>query len=1098
MSRRLSFLPVALCILALTACDDTPADSDGGVTDGAVPMLDGHVPDDGGGEMPSELFTPPTITTCNDSLPAPSAGRCEVTAGSDAKLFTGDVLLPGEVLRGGQVLVGANGRIACVGCDCAAEGAGATTIVCPDVAISPSLINAHDHVTYSNAKPYPADGALTEERYEHRHDWRSGLDGHTRVSNGGGSASRQSMQWLELRQLMSGTTSIFGSGGADGLLRNLDRASQLEGLDQPYAEYDVFPLGQTKVTNGCNFNFSSDANRFASLDVFVPHMSEGIDLAARNELLCSSGTPEGSRDLLAPKTAIIHGVGVLPADIALMAAEDVELIWSPRSNITLYGDTARVTEYAYQGVPIGLGTDWVRSGSMNMLRELACADSFNKNHLAGFFPDDQLWLMATLNNAKAFMMDDAIGSLAVGLVADIALFDASTKRDYRAVVGAELDDVVLVLRGGEVLYGDSNVVDALRSGCDSMDDVCGATKSVCLQELGTSYAAMQAANSGEYPLFFPGCAEPEHEPTCLPARMHMGGMYPDASQNGSSYYSGMSSADDMDGDGIPDAEDNCPTIFNPIRPLDNGAQADSDGDGIGDACDPTAFDGSDLDGDGIPNDEDNCPQDANPDQADADGDGLGDVCDPCPNRAVAAGTETVYGVHCGGIAAGGSVSLNELAVTALASNGFYAQLLESASDYDGVDFSGIFVYTGSAPTVARGDVVDVMGTVTEYFGLIQLGSPTVNVTASGMEPSPLLVEPADIVTDGARARALQSVLVRVEGVTAMAGLDSFDEFPVDDGLLIGDSIYLVEPAPDAGTMYDFIQGPLTYAFENTKILPRDIADFGFGALQLAPNEVRATPGETVSLTVVLPDDAPPGGATVTIEVTPADILTGPATIEVPEGMRAASADYVASATEGTGTVAATFDGVTVTSNVTVAEAASLIFSEYIEGNSNNKALEIANLGGSDADLGACAIRRYTNGGTSPSAISLSGTLAGGDVFVVCHGSLQGAGMYCDMTSGNLTHNGNDAYDLICDGVVVDTFGRIGEDPGMAWTHGAPEDEDHLSTMDFVLKRKCSVTTGDTDGTDEFEPSVEWEGTAWNMGTIDANFAGLGNRDECAP
>ncbi|MCU1277878.1 MAG: Metal dependent amidohydrolase, partial [bacterium] len=44
-------------------------------------------------------------------------------------------------------------------------------------------------------------------------------------------------------------------------------------------------------------------------------------------------------------------------------------------------------------------------------------------------------------------------------------------------------------------------------------------------------------------------------------------------------------AGDADGDGIPDAMDNCPTTFNPIRPVDNGVQPDADGDGRGDACD---------------------------------------------------------------------------------------------------------------------------------------------------------------------------------------------------------------------------------------------------------------------------------------------------------------------------------------------------------------------------------------------------------------------------------------------------------------------------------------------------------------------------------
>jgi hypothetical protein len=81
---------------------------------------------------------------------------------------------------------------------------------------------------------------------------------------------------------------------------------------------------------------------------------------------------------------------------------------------------------------------------------------------------------------------------------------------------------------------------------------------------------------------------------------------------------------DTDGDGVPDATDNCPNDANPN-------QEDADHDGLGDVCDNCPNDpDNDADGDGVCGDVDNCPNDANPNQEDGDADGVGDVCDNCP------------------------------------------------------------------------------------------------------------------------------------------------------------------------------------------------------------------------------------------------------------------------------------------------------------------------------------------------------------------------------------------------------------------------------------------------------------------------------------
>jgi predicted extracellular nuclease len=152
----------------------------------------------------------------------------------------------------------------------------------------------------------------------------------------------------------------------------------------------------------------------------------------------------------------------------------------------------------------------------------------------------------------------------------------------------------------------------------------------------------------------------------------------------------------------------------------------------------------------------------------------------------------------------------------------------------------------------------------------------------------------------------------------------------------------------------------------------------------------------------------------------------------------------------------------------------LFFSEYIEGSSFNKVIEIYNGTGSPVDLSAYSLELYSNGAaTASQSTTLSGMLADGDVFVAAHGSASaGILAVADVTDSSVINfNGDDAVVLRRGGAVVDVIGQVGFDPGSQWG------SDEQSTQDNTIRRMASVCAGDTDETDVFDPAVEWDGFA---------------------
>ncbi|WP_062386275.1 ExeM/NucH family extracellular endonuclease [Demequina iriomotensis] len=159
----------------------------------------------------------------------------------------------------------------------------------------------------------------------------------------------------------------------------------------------------------------------------------------------------------------------------------------------------------------------------------------------------------------------------------------------------------------------------------------------------------------------------------------------------------------------------------------------------------------------------------------------------------------------------------------------------------------------------------------------------------------------------------------------------------------------------------------------------------------------------------------------------------------------------------------------------------LFISEYVEGSgTGNKAIEIYNGTGDAVELSAYTLELYSNGAASASqSMTLAGTLAAGDVYVVSHAAADASVLaVADATNSSVINfNGDDAVVLKHSGTVIDAFGQVGVDPGSVWPGGG---------LNETLTRNADVCAGDTNATDAFDASLEWTSSAQD------DFTGLGS------
>lgn len=862
----------------MTADDGGMTSDDGGIVggDGGMSLDDGGMSQDDGGIVGGDGGS--TDGTC-PAVPGP----CTPSDGT-----TGHVRLHGVVVTPDQVLCDADvvyststGLIECVG-DCADEpAASGARVVCVGGAIYPGLISDHDHMQYNHLPPWQHD-----KLYLHRSVWRGDAaykaftKAHSDICGGSpcnATTNCNTMRWGEARAVIGGTTSAVGTTGTscvEGLVRDLDlhdlSKATLNGTSV-YVDAETDPLDYKSDATGLQKLLGNYDT--GTVGAIISHVGEGIDQAARDEFEDYDGL-----GLLLPRGAIVHGTAFSATQLGRMVLAGTSLVWSPRSNIDLYGDTSPVLAAHALGMRVALAPDWTPSGGMNQLDELRCVDHLNSVYYDKRFSDRELVRMVTLDAARAAALGSQLGSLEPGKLADLMVLAGARSRPYRALIEGRPEQVELVVRGGWAIYGAPELVAELaqspnlcepvpaRTPSDTAGDVCGQQRSICLKSmtgnsndtlaqvkaaLESSLSSKRAANTAcatdakgcyQYDLFPLWSCTPPDESKC---DLGYGGI------------DGHPSDGDMDGDGFADDADNCPDVWNPSFLGDaSGVQADSDHDGLGDACDPcplnpdtrcAATSPDDLDGDSVVNAADNCPLIYNPAQSDRDLDGTGDDCDVCPDAYNPMGGACPVSIHSvrnpadpDYLPAGTSVRFEGVWVTGVralpdsgtgsCSKGFYVQ-------EDGTtEWGGIWVFTScKAPTVQVGNRVTLSGTLAQNKGRDEMDGAVYTVDDAGttLPFGPLDVAASDIVPGGPKALSLQSMLVRVSNATT-AGTISASTGKIS----LGGSLYLINtlyqngsgistatPAFAKGTNFPTLTGVMFWD-NQTSIAPRIDADYG--------------------------------------------------------------------------------------------------------------------------------------------------------------------------------------------------------------------------------------------------------------------------------
>jgi 5-methylthioadenosine/S-adenosylhomocysteine deaminase len=338
--------------------------------------------------------------------------------------------------------------------DPAPEGFDDVTVIDTKGTIYPGLIDLHDHLSYNALQLWDVP-----KRYTNRDQWAQG-DTYRKLITGPMKVLAHTpkyvpaiVRYVECKCLAGGTTTTQGIALSSysgiqrfykGIVRNVEQTDE-----------DDLPEASSHIADVEAKDREKFLKRLNNPKRLLLHLSEGTDDSARQHFLALQG-PDG--DWAVTSSLIgIHCVALQKKDFEVLAEGKAAMVWSPLSNLLLYGQTADVTEARKAGVVTALGPDWSPSGSKNLLGELKFARLVDRMDGSGLSDYDVLAL-ATRNAAKILRWDEALGTIEAGKRADLLVLTGDSGDAHAHLFSCGEHEVELVIVNGVPRYGASRLM----------------------------------------------------------------------------------------------------------------------------------------------------------------------------------------------------------------------------------------------------------------------------------------------------------------------------------------------------------------------------------------------------------------------------------------------------------------------------------------------------------------------------------------------------------------------------------------------------------------------------------------------------------------